>query len=176
MHKLEFSEIFAVVGLFFLTADGRTFESIGEDPELAFAMAREHVRGVQSVPGVIANADDFVLNNQETDRGSISAVCDERTRFELYYRGYAGAIEGGVGSFMCSYNRVNGTYSCENPETLNDLKGPAGVNELKLSRNLWPCRSILKVFILRRRTELLRMGFVGLGWHPFNCARSPCRT
>ena len=81
--------------------DGRTFESIGEDPELAFAMARAHVQGVQAVPGVIANADDFVLNNQETARGSISAVCDERTRFELYYRGYAGAIAGGVGSFMC---------------------------------------------------------------------------
>jgi beta-glucosidase len=80
--------------------DGRTFESIGEDPELAFAMARAHISGVQSTPGVIANADDFVLNNQETDRTSISAVCDERTRFELYYRGYAGAIAGGVGSFM----------------------------------------------------------------------------
>jgi beta-glucosidase len=47
--------------------DGRTFESIGEDPELAFAMARAHVEGVQSVPGVIANADDFVLNNQVSD-------------------------------------------------------------------------------------------------------------
>ena len=81
---------------------GRTFESVGEDPELAYAMARAHVEGAQSVPGVISNADDFVLNNQETDRGSISAVADERTRFELYYRGYAGAVAGNVGSFMCS--------------------------------------------------------------------------
>jgi hypothetical protein len=57
---------------------------------------------VQSVPGVLANADDFVLNNQETDRGDISSVCDERTLFELYYRGYKGAIDAGVASVMCS--------------------------------------------------------------------------
>jgi hypothetical protein len=81
---------------------GRNFESIGEDPELAYAMGAAHVAGVQSVPGVLGNADDFVLNNQETDRGDISSVCDERTLFELYYRGYKGAIDAGVASVMCS--------------------------------------------------------------------------
>lgn len=80
---------------------GRNFESIGEDPELAYTMAFAHVTGVQSVPGVLCNADDFVLNNQETDRGDISAVCDERTLFEFYYRGYQGAIDAGVDSIMC---------------------------------------------------------------------------
>jgi hypothetical protein len=62
------------------------------------------ISGAQTVPGVIANADDYVLNQQELDRGDISSVADPRTMFELYYRGYAGAIAGGVGSFMCSYN------------------------------------------------------------------------
>ena len=62
------------------------------------------ISGAQAVPGVIANADDYVLNQQELDRGDISSVADPRTMFELYYRGYAGAIAGGVGSFMCSYN------------------------------------------------------------------------
>jgi beta-glucosidase len=81
---------------------GRNFESIGEDPELAHAMGAAHIAGVQSVPGVMANADDFVLNNQETDRGDISSVADERTLFELYYRGYKGAVDAGVGSVMCS--------------------------------------------------------------------------
>jgi beta-glucosidase len=82
--------------------DGRIFESTGADPELAYRFAFEMISGVQSIPGVIANADDFVLNNQESDRGGISAVCDERTLFELYYRGYAGAVAANVGSFMCS--------------------------------------------------------------------------
>ena len=84
---------------------GRNFESVGEDAELAYHFAHSMISGVQSVPGVIANADDFVLNNQETDRGDVSAVCDQRTMFELYYRGYKGAIDAGVGSvrveFVC---------------------------------------------------------------------------
>ena len=81
---------------------GRTPESIGEDPELAYGMAFAHVTGVQSVPGIMANADDFVLNNQELARDSVSSVCDNRTLFELYYRSYAGAVDAGVASIMCS--------------------------------------------------------------------------
>ena len=107
---------------------GRVFESCGEDPELGYAFAKAHIMGAQSNVGVISNADDFVLNNQETARVSISAVADERTRFEIYYRAYKGAIDGGAGSFMCSYNKVSGTYSCENAETLGDLKSPNGLN------------------------------------------------
>ncbi len=107
---------------------GRNFESIGEDPELAYHLAFAHVSGVQSVPGVMANADDFVLNNQETSRDSVSSECDQRTLFEMYYRGYKGAIDAGVASIMCSYNKINMTYSCENPVTLGDLKNPRGLN------------------------------------------------
>ena len=107
---------------------GRNFESVGEDPELAYHYAFQHVTGAQSVPGVISNADDFVLNNQETDRTGVSAVCDERTLFELYYRGYQGAVDAGVGSIMCSYNLVNGTHACENAVTLGHLKHPRGLN------------------------------------------------
>jgi beta-glucosidase len=108
--------------------DGRIFESTGADPELAYRFAFEMISGVQSIPGVIANADDFVLNNQESDRVGISAVCDERTLFELYYRGYKGAVDANVGSFMCSYNLVNDTHACENAVTLGDLKSPRGLN------------------------------------------------
>ena len=41
---------------------GRNFESTGECPELAYHFAKNMITGVQSVPGVIANADDFVLS------------------------------------------------------------------------------------------------------------------
>jgi beta-glucosidase len=83
---------------------------------------------VQSVPGILSNADDFVLNNQETNRYGGNSVCDERTRWELYYRAYQGAVDAEVASVMCSYNRINGTYACENSVTLGDLKSPSGLN------------------------------------------------
>jgi beta-glucosidase len=57
----------------------------------------------------------------------VSEEVDERTRFEMYYPAFAGAIEANVGSIMCSYNKINGIWSCENPVTLsNDLKNYSG--------------------------------------------------
>lgn len=107
--------------------NGRNFEYIsGADPFLGHAMVGPVVKGIQSA-GVIANAKHYVHNNQETDRSTVSAEVDERTRHELYYRPFAGAVDAGVGSVMCSYNLVNEVYACENQETLNtDLKGHLG--------------------------------------------------
>ena len=35
-----------------------------------------------------------------------------------------------IGSFMCSYNKVNDVWSCENPETLKgDLKSVLGYEQ-----------------------------------------------
>lgn len=103
--------------------NGRNFEYLsGEDPFLGAQLAGPAVRGIQS-QNVVANAKHWVLNNQETNRGAVSAEADERTRFEMYYPAFEAAIEAGVGSFMCGYNKINGIYSCENPETLaRDLK------------------------------------------------------
>jgi len=76
------------------------------------------VKGIQS-QGVIANAKHFIHNNQETDRTTVSANVDERTRMEIYMPPFAGAVDGGLLSIMCSYNKINNTYACENDETLN---------------------------------------------------------
>jgi beta-glucosidase len=47
-----------------------------------------------------------------------------RAQWEIYYPGFQAAVEAGVASIMCSYNRINNTYACENNQTLNtDLKG-----------------------------------------------------
>jgi hypothetical protein len=35
-------------------------------------------------------------------------MVDDRTRFEMYYPPFKGAVEAGVGSAMCSYNKING--------------------------------------------------------------------
>eukprot|EP00759_Apiculatamorpha_spiralis_P017426 PhF_6_TR2342/c0_g1_i5/m.4194/K05349/bglX; beta-glucosidase len=98
--------------------NGRNFEYLsGEDPFLGYTLVKPVIHGIQS-QGVIANAKHYVLNNEETNRGSISEVADERTRFEMYYQPFIGAVEANVGSFMCSYNKINSVWSCENNGTL----------------------------------------------------------
>ncbi|KAJ3552376.1 hypothetical protein NPX13_g11130 [Xylaria arbuscula] len=40
---------------------------------------------------------------------------------ELYLWPFADAVRAGVGSVMCSYNKINNTYACENSYVLNQL-------------------------------------------------------
>ena len=102
--------------------NGRNFEYLsGEDPYLGYRMVQPVVKGIQSQK-VLANGKHFILNNQEMGRVTVSAEADERTRFEMYYPPFEGAIEAGIASVMCSYNKINNVYSCENPTTLGELK------------------------------------------------------
>lgn len=105
---------------------GRNFESFGEDPHLTSEMAIASVKGIQS-QGVMACAKHYADNNQEFNRTTVSANVGERAQWEIYYPGFQAAIDAGVGSIMCSYNRVNDTWACENEQTLNvDLKHRMG--------------------------------------------------
>lgn len=61
---------------------------------------------------MIANAKHWVLNSQEYGRLNQSENAAERVRQEIYYPPFYGAIEAGVGSVMCGYNRLDGVYSC----------------------------------------------------------------
>jgi beta-glucosidase len=106
---------------------GRNFEYVsGEDPYLGALNVAPIVRGIQS-QHVIANAKHYINNNQEQDRGSVSADVDERTRIQIYFFPFWGAVKAGVGSFMCSYNKINSVYACENPQTLNAELKATGV-------------------------------------------------
>ena len=42
------------------------------------------IKGIQD-NNVVANAKHYIMNNQETNRGAVSELVDERTRFEMYY-------------------------------------------------------------------------------------------
>lgn len=119
--------------------NGRNFEYLsGEDPFLGFVLVQPVIKGIQS-HNVVANAKHYVQNNQETDRSAISELVDERTRFEMYYPVFEGAVKAGVGSMMCSYNKINGVWSCENPTTLGDLKNSLGFKGYVMSD--WVCNS-----------------------------------
>jgi len=123
--------------------NGRTFEYFGEDPYLAAAVTTGWIRGVQA-QGVIGDVKHFAVNNQEGQgapapgapigagvdgsRMVVDARVDERTLREIYLPAFEAAVKRAhVGTVMCSYNRLNGTYACENEHLLNDiLKGDWG--------------------------------------------------
>ncbi len=100
---------------------GRTFEYHGEDPILAGHMVARELKAVQQ-EHVIADIKHFVVNDQETDRYGVSANIDERAMRESDLLAFEiGIKESGVGSVMCSYNRINGVYACENDLLLNKI-------------------------------------------------------
>ena len=58
---------------------------------------------------------------QEVDRTKISSNIDDRTMHELYLWPFADAVQANVASVMCSYNKLNGTWACENDKVMNQL-------------------------------------------------------
>ena len=106
---------------------GRNAEYLaGEEPSLGAVLAGAYVRGVQG-EGVAAVVKHFVLNGQETRRHSQSSIVDPRTLWEVYYPPFVAAMEAGVASVMCSYNKVGGSYACGNDQILlRDLKQQMG--------------------------------------------------
>lgn len=92
----------------------------------------ETINGAQKA-GVQATAKHFIANEQEVQRNpsydadgnivqeAVSSNLDDRTMHELYLWPFANAVRANVASIMCSYNRINGSYGCENSKTLNGL-------------------------------------------------------
>eukprot|EP00913_Durusdinium_trenchii_P009996 g9382.t1 len=69
------------------------------------------------------------IQGPRTHRMTMDAKASERTAMELYFAPFRGAVSAGVGSFMCAYNKVNGTYSCQNAELLKKARGSVGKSE-----------------------------------------------
>ncbi|MEU1334806.1 glycoside hydrolase family 3 N-terminal domain-containing protein [Streptomyces sp. NPDC005865] len=99
---------------------GRNFETFAEDPLLAADLVAAEIEGIQG-EGLIATVKHFALNNQEKDRMSVDVRADERTMHETELRGFEAAVGAGTGAVMGAYNKVNGTFACENKTLLNDI-------------------------------------------------------
>ncbi|MFI5366254.1 MAG: glycoside hydrolase family 3 C-terminal domain-containing protein [Candidatus Binatia bacterium] len=98
---------------------GRAQETYGEDPLHVGLMAAGFIHGVQQ--NVIASAKHFALNSIEDTRMTVNVTVDERTLREVYLPHFKRAVDAGVGSIMCAYDKVNGVNSCQNTHLLRDI-------------------------------------------------------
>lgn len=100
---------------------GRNFEYYSEDPYLSGKIASAEIKGIQKW-NVGTSVKHFAANNQEYFRMSVSSQLDERTFREIYLSGFEIAVkESQPKTMMCSYNKINGTYSAENKKLLTDI-------------------------------------------------------
>lgn len=110
---------------------GRNWEGFGPDPYLAGISVTESINGLQDA-GVQACTKHYIANEQETQRSStlnpdgtqteaISSNVDDRTIHELYLWPFANAVKTGTAGVMCSYNRLNQEYACENSYLLQTV-------------------------------------------------------
>ncbi|KAL4746336.1 putative beta-glucosidase M [Aspergillus terricola var. indicus] len=110
---------------------GRNWEGYAADPYLSGVLVSESVKGLQSQK-VATSVKHFIANEQETNRNpttdsegnavqSVSSNIDDKTMHELYLWPFQDAVLAGTTNLMCSYNRVNNSYGCQNSKLLNGL-------------------------------------------------------
>jgi len=101
---------------------GRNWEGFSSDPYLSGVAMEKTITGHQDA-GVQACAKHWVGNEQEIQRNptyvngtnemssnAVSSNIDDRTMHELYMWPFANAVKARAASFMCSYQRINGSY------------------------------------------------------------------
>ncbi|XP_014551603.1 glycoside hydrolase family 3 protein [Bipolaris victoriae FI3] len=119
---------------------GRNWEGFSSDPYLSGVAMEKTIlasqdAGVQACPKHwIGNEQEIMRNptyrkddNTEQAQAAISSNIDDRTMHELYMWPFANAIKARAASVMCSYQRINGSYGCQNSASQNGLlKGELG--------------------------------------------------
>ena len=95
---------------------GRGYNTFGEDPFLTAEMGVAEVKGIQS-QHVMAQIKHYV----GYDSDGVSTYIDDQTLHEVYVAPFDAAIQAGVSSIMCSYNRLNGTFACGNESSLTKI-------------------------------------------------------
>ena len=94
----------------------RGYNTLGEDPFLTGVLGAAEIRGEQA-QGVMSMAKHYVAY----DSDSYAIFVDQQTLHEVYVAPFDAAVKAGVASIMCSYNKINGTFACGNPDTLKTI-------------------------------------------------------
>jgi beta-glucosidase len=106
--------------------NGRTFEYKGEDPLLAGTLAGQELKAEKALH-IVTDLKHYAVNDQDAGRIVVNSIISKRAMRESDLLAFEIALkDSGAGAIMCSYNRINGTYGCENPYTLGVLKKDFG--------------------------------------------------
>lgn len=106
---------------------GRIVEGAGEDPYLGSMFAAAYVRGFQgdslaSPTSVLATAKHFAAyGGAEAGRDYNVVSVSERDLWNLYLPPFQAAVRAGAGSFMASFNEINGVPSHANDWLLTNV-------------------------------------------------------
>ena len=101
--------------------NGRNFEYDGEDPILAGKMVGQIEKAIQD-QHIMGDIKHYALNDQETGRNIGNAILDQRSMRESDLLAFEiGLRDSQAAGFMCSYNKINGDWACENDYTLNQV-------------------------------------------------------
>jgi beta-glucosidase len=101
--------------------NGRTFEYLGEDPLLAGTLVGNRIKCEQA-QHVIGDIKHYAVNDQETGRNIVDVKISHRAMQESDLLAFHIGIEiGNPAAVMCSYNRINVDYACENKYILTDV-------------------------------------------------------
>jgi beta-glucosidase len=101
--------------------NGRTFEYQGEDPILAGKLVGSVMTGLQA-QHVLGDIKHYAVNDQESGRNAVNANIDKRSLRESDLLAFEiGLRASHAAAVMCSYNRINGDYACENKYLLTDV-------------------------------------------------------
>ena len=100
---------------------GRNFEYYSEDGLLSGKMGAAMVQGVDS-QGVYTYIKPFALNDQESNRLSISVWANEQSIREIYLKPFELSVkEGGTTAVMSSYSRLGNTWAGASKALLTDV-------------------------------------------------------
>jgi beta-glucosidase len=106
---------------------GRIVEGIGEDPYLGSMVAAAKVRGFQGKSmadsdSVVACAKHYVAYGAaEGGRDYNTVDISEQLLREIYLPPFKGAVDAGIGTFMSSFQDLNGVPGVANHHTLTDI-------------------------------------------------------
>jgi beta-glucosidase len=101
--------------------NGRSFEYAGEDPLLAGTVVGNLMKCEQA-QHVVGDIKHYAMNDQESGRNFVNAILSKQAMQESDLLAFHIAISiANPGAVMCSYNRINGDYACENAYALRDV-------------------------------------------------------